>query len=538
MNTKKYHWIFYFIAATIIVTITIQFYWNYKNFEENKRQVTNEIQLSLDNAIEEYFSSLAKSNFITIVDAKDTSIKNNSFENSGIGNILKKLKGNNTNKEKPKVTINNIKITSDDNLSKEKIDSMMNSTKEFVAKFNLKVDSLKQKLNKKKNDSVKIFTQFTNKENGYHYNLDGTKTKVRYFKGKKAADSLKLMNNLKPIFISFLDQTIQYDKMDSLIHNQLKQKDITIKTSFHHLKNDTLFHQTKDSILKSNFYTVKSKSTYAKENEGFELVYENSNLEALKRSSFGIFLSLLLALAVISSLFYLLKIINQQKELATIKNDLISNITHEFKTPIATVSTAIEAIENFNVLDDKEKTKKYLAMSSVQLKKLHQMVEKLLETATLDSEQLILKKETIDIIETIERLVKKHQFLHPEKELSFSANLQPIYLQVDNFHFENAISNLVDNAVKYGGNQIEVNINSILNNTEISVADNGKGIDKNQQEKIFDKFYRVPKGNTHDVKGFGIGLYYCKKIIEKHGGAMQLSSTKNSTIFKIVLPNE
>lgn len=525
MNTKKYHWIFYFIAATIVVTIAIQFYWNFKNFEENKRQVTNEIQSSLDNAIEEYFSSLAKNNFLTIVDAK---------KNLKIFNDISSHKKN----SKRKVTINNIKITSDDNLSKEKIDSMMNSTKEFVTKFNLNSDSLSYKFKNSKKDSVKIFTQFTDKENGYHINLDGSKTKVKYFKGKKAADSLKLIKNLTPIFISFLDQNIKYDKIDSLIENQLKQKEINLIYSFHHLKNDTLFHQTKDSILNNSFNVVQSKSTYAKENEGFELAYLNSNLEALKRSSFGIFLSLLLALAVISSLFYLLKIINQQKELATIKNDLISNITHEFKTPIATVSTAIEAIENFNVLEDKEKTKKYLSMSSIQLKKLHQMVEKLLETATLDSEQLLLKKETIDLVELVERLVNKHKLLTQNKTLLFSTNLQPIYINVDVFHFENCVSNLIDNAVKYGGETIQININSILNSVEISVADDGNGIEKNQQEKIFDKFYRVPKGNTHNVKGFGIGLYYCKKIIEKHNGEIILSSDKNKTTFKINIPNE
>ena len=179
----------------------------------------------------------------------------------------------------------------------------------------------------------------------------------------------------------------------------------------------------------------------------------------------------------------MLKIINQQKELAAIKNDLISNITHEFKTPIATISTAIEAIEKFNVLEDTEKTKKYLSVSAIQLKKLHQMVEKLLETATLDSEQLLLKKETIDIVELTERLVNKHQLLTHKKELIFSTNLQPVYVNIDVFHFENAVSNLIDNAVKYGGNQIEININSILKATEITIADDGNGIEKNQQEK-------------------------------------------------------
>ena len=326
--------------------------------------------------------------------------------------------------------------------------------------------------------------------------------------------------------------------MFQLFPTQLKNKGIDLKTSFHHLKKDTLFHQTRDSILNKETFSISSKSTFVRENEAFKLIYNNPDFEALKRSSFGILLSLLLYLAVISSLVYLLKIINQQKELATIKNDLISNITHEFKTPIATVSSAIEAIENFNVLDDKVKTKKYLSMSSVQLKKLHQMVEKLLETATLDSEQLILKKESVDIVEIIDKIVQKHQLFKLDKEINFSSNLKPIYLNIDVFHFENCISNLIDNAIKYGGEHIEININSILNSVEISVADDCKGIDKNQQEKIFDKFYRVPKGNTHNVKGFGIGLYYCKKIIEKHLGNINLSSTKNNTIFKISLPNE
>lgn len=534
MITKKHHWIFYFIAVTIVATIGIQFYWNFKNYEENKRQVTNEIQLSLDNAIEEYYSSLAKSDFLTIINKKETSINEKSFKSSSIGEILNKLKKNTSKNEKPKFTINSLKFTTDENMSKEKRDSLMNSTRAFVTEFNLNTDTLVDKTKK----TTKAYTNFTSEKEGLTINTDGSKKTIKYFRGKKAADSLKLFSNLKPIFISFLDQSVEYKKIDSLIENQLKGKGIVLKTSFHHLKNDTLFHQTKDSTLKSNLFYVRSKSTFVKENEAFKLFYNNPNIEALKRSSFGIFLSLLLSLAVISSLFYLLKIINQQKELATIKNDLISNITHEFKTPIATVSTAIEAIENFNVLDDKEKTRKYLAMSSVQLKKLHQMVEKLLETATLDSEQLILKKETIDIFDTIERLVTKHQFLNSDKEIIFSTNVKPIYLYVDNFHFENAVSNLIDNALKYGGKSIEININSILNATEISVADNGNGIDKNQQEKIFEKFYRVPKGNTHDVKGFGIGLYYSKKIIEKHKGNLNLLSSKNSTIFKISLPNE
>ena len=244
-----------------------------------------------------------------------------------------------------------------------------------------------------------------------------------------------------------------------------------------------------------------------------------------------------MSLSVIFCLIYLLKIISTQKELAEIKNDLINNITHKFKTPIATISAAIEAIESFNATDNKEKTKQYAAISAFQLKKLHQMVEKLLETATLDSESLMLQKEPINIVDLIAKIVKKYKLL-TQKNINFTTNVDSRMIEIDVFHFENAISNLVDNAIKYGGDIIEINLNSVLNITEISVADNGKGIDKSHQERIFDKFFRVPKGNTHDIKGFGIGLYYTKKIMEKHDGSVNIISNFENTIFKLQIPNE
>jgi two-component system phosphate regulon sensor histidine kinase PhoR len=534
MENKKYTWLFYLIATTVVATIGVQFYWNFKNYEENKQRVSNEIQLSLDNAVEIYYATLAKKDFLTILKPGEDKIDIKFSTEGSFDSVIKSIRKEQKKGIKPKFTINNIKITSDENLSQQQLDSMMNDMKEFATEVNN--DKLPNKKNKA--DTSLLFTQFTDQKNGFSVDKNGKKTKIQYFKGKKSADSLKLIKNLKPMFISFFDNSLNYKKLDSLIETQLHQKGIDIKTSFHHIKNDTLFHQTKDSVLNAKTFIATSKSTYVKEDQRFELLYNNPNLEALQRSFGGIAISLILSLLIISCLFYLLKIIKQQKALANIKNDLISNITHEFKTPIATVATALEAIENFNVIDDKEKTQKYVNLSAVQLKKLHQMVEKLLETATLDSEQLLLKKETINVVEMTEKIVNKHRLLANSKELIFSANVTPIYCTIDAFHIENVISNIIDNAIKYGGNTVEVNINSILNVTEFTIADNGNGIEKQQQEKIFDKFYRVPKGNTHDVKGFGIGLYYCKKIIEKHNGSIDLKSTKKQTIFKITMPNE
>ena len=538
MKSKKYNWILYFITATIITTIAVQFYWNYKNYQENKQRVMNEIQISLDNAVEQYFADLSKRSYFAIVtDQKDST--NSIKVNKVWKNIFSKIDStkNKPAKKGPKketksnvdFQITSIKFETDDEKDFHKttsaIDSIMGDT---VFGFNYKFNN---------DNAVKGITQF-HKDGKTGTHIEGnTISDVRVFRGKRATDSLKLIKGLQTIFVAVQNDTINPVKIDSILRKELIQKNINVNYGFEYFKADTLqadFHP----VPVKQFEIIESKSTFLGPDKQFKMKYSNPSAEALKRSSTGILLSLLLSLAVISSLFYLLKIINEQKELAEIKNDLISNITHEFKTPITTVSTALEAINNFNAIEDTEKTKKYVSISENQIKKLHLMVEKLLETATLDSEKLLLKKEQVEVINLLEKLANKHQLLTTEKDIQFSSNAKSLLLHVDEFHFENAVSNLIDNAVKYGGDKIDVLLIAERDTITISVSDNGKGIDKSQQEKIFDKFYRIPKGNTHDVKGFGIGLYYTRKIIEKHGGAISLNANPNKTVFKIKLANE
>ena len=166
------------------------------------------------------------------------------------------------------------------------------------------------------------------------------------------------------------------------------------------------------------------------------------------------------------------------------------------------------------------------------------MVERLLETATLDSDSLDLNKEEIDVSILLHSLVNKHKLQTETKIINVNLPPESIIVSVDFFHFENAINNILDNAIKYGGDVVNVNLSQNKTSFNISISDNGNSLKKVNKEKIFEKFYRVPKGNTHDVKGFGIGLYYTKKIIEKHNGSIELDLTKNMTNFKISLPNE
>ena len=526
MNTKKYNWILYLITVTILITVAVQLYWNYKNYEQNKQQIYNEIQLGLDNAVEEYYANISKKNFLTIVEPND----------SNDSKILSTFMGSSTTKnDSINISIESLALTTDNykeyhDIKSHLIDSLITNTEKELFKKAKPQDTL---WNKK----IKGFTNIFGKEGVHVDATNNTINSVQIFKGKKAADSIKLITGLKTIYIAVLNDSLEYKTLDSILAKKLVQKNIYVDYGFKHFKGDTLYHNY--NILQSDHKDSKaaSKSTFFKEGQRLEMYYTKPTMEALKRSSMGIFLSFLLALGVISSLFYLIKVINQQKQLAEIKNDLISNITHEFKTPITTISTAVEAMENFNASNDKEKTKKYLNISSAQLKKLHNMVEKLLETATLDSESLLLSKEKIDIVYLIEKLINKYNIISSDKQIRFSSNMESLLLEIDEFHFENAVSNLIDNAIKYGGNNIEIAVMSLLKTIEITIADNGGGIDKKEQEKIFDKFYRIPKGNIHDVKGFGIGLFYTKKIIEKHSGTITLISKPGHTVFKISLPN-
>lgn len=230
----------------------------------------------------------------------------------------------------------------------------------------------------------------------------------------------------------------------------------------------------------------------------------------------------------------MLYIISKQKKIDAIKNDFINNITHEFKTPITTISSALEGMSNFNPTNDVEKNQKYISISRSQLSKLETMVEKILETATLNTEKLSLNKVSFDFISFLKHIVDKHQ-TSTTKSIEFSSNLNELQFFGDSFYLENVFSNVIDNAIKYGGEKIMVNCKWVNETIQIDVTDTGNTIPKSEEKAIFEKFYRIPKGNIHDVKGYGIGLYFSKTLIEKHNGSLQLIRNHQTT-FRIILP--
>ncbi|TGV02805.1 sensor histidine kinase [Flavivirga rizhaonensis] len=503
MNDIRYRWILYIIVFVILSTISVQVYWNYKNYLASKQQLINSVQASLDNAVEAYFADLAQTNTLTFT--FNGELNEETFHNKTPSDSI----------------VNNIEVFTS-NTSSDSLNIELNE--DIYLLKGLRSDSLAEN----------VFKDLLKKEKG--------KNRVILKRSMDSTISLPHINNFKAltskVLISMMHDSLQINKIDSLLCNDFKRKKLKINYRLSYRSNTSNIDHFSEASTKKASLVLSSKSTYLSNHNDLKIHFSNETIIVLKHILTSILISTLLVLAVISCLFYLLKIIKQQKQLAEVKNDLISNITHEFKTPIATIGVALESIKNFNVIDNKEKTKTYLDMSSSQLSKLNMMVEKLLETATLDSESLELKKERYNVADILLSIVEKHKMQTEAKTITYNPPSESVMANLDIFHFENAINNVLDNAIKYGGNTIIIDLTQNSFAFSISISDTGNSLTKATKDKIFEKFYRIPKGNTHDVKGFGIGLYYTKKIVDKHGGTIQLGLDNTLTTFKISFPNE
>jgi two-component system, OmpR family, phosphate regulon sensor histidine kinase PhoR len=252
-------------------------------------------------------------------------------------------------------------------------------------------------------------------------------------------------------------------------------------------------------------------------------------------------LSLLFSLVIIGVFYYTIRLIIKQKKLGEMKNDFINNMTHELKTPIATISLATEAINNPLIKDNDEKFKDYTRILKEENQKLNSHVERVLEMAMLDKGELVLNKKQVNIGKLIQRTIESHKLLIQKQnaKVNFSPDTEVI-CRVDEEHMLAAFNNLLDNALKYSKEFCTVNIQIArpLKDLVITFKDNGIGIDKEQKEKVFDKFFRAQGGNLHDVKGFGLGLSYVRSIVEAHNGSIELLSEKGKgSEFIIKLPS-
>lgn len=336
----------------------------------------------------------------------------------------------------------------------------------------------------------------------------------------------------------------QYDfdtaRLRPVLTKYLEQRDISVPFSFHLKKFDSTTNKSSFAKELLTKYPVITKSyptyTFSNDNKYVRAMFTNPFSYIVSQMGFIFFASILLIVIVLLSIFLLLKLLLKEKRLSAIKNDFIGNITHEFKTPIATVSAAVESLSDFDVLQDAEKTKRYLTHSKNELQRLSELVDKLLNISIYENQQLELKPEPINIEEAIQMVTQSHLITAAKKIHFLYENKTAIKnIVADRTHFHHAINNVIDNAIKYSAEKVDIKITCKTkdNFLILEITDNGIGISAKDVPMIFEKFYRVNTANRHPVKGHGLGLTYVKNILERHQGWCKFKSNpgQGSVIF-------
>jgi len=220
--------------------------------------------------------------------------------------------------------------------------------------------------------------------------------------------------------------------------------------------------------------------------------------------------------------------LRSQIKLSTLKDDFISNISHELKTPIATVKVALEALNNYNIIDDPKLSREYLSMATSEMDRLELLATRVLNTSLLDAGKIYLQQETHDLKTMVEETLQNMQprFRQQEAKVSFTTTGTDFLVNIDRLHMQGVFVNLLDNSLKYKLAPVDINISLIENNgaVQLSLCDNGPGIPEEYLKKVFEKFFRVPNGNAHNTKGHGLGLNYAAQVMRLHNGNIEVNN--------------
>ncbi len=392
--------------------------------------------------------------------------------------------------------------------------------------------------------------------------------KTEIFSGN-SVDKSNLQNNLKPDItinksgsIALLDKAQFEIFFRDIVDNKLISERISNQELFKLLQDElkmyavdtpfqfAVFENGNISTIKSENFNYDVKENFSipifTDNEGngkydLKIYFPEKKKylfsELIEITILFIIFTLIIITAYSSALNQLLK----QRQISEIKTDFINNMTHEFKTPIATINLALDAIKNPKVIDDKEKIHRYLQMIREENKRMHAQVENVLRIAKLEKRELDIKKEALDLHDIIDDAVEHVNLIIENRGGNIKTHLNAIRTEalLNDVHFTNVLVNILDNAIKYSPEspKIDVFTENINDFIIIKIQDKGSGMSKVAQKRIFEKFYREHTGDIHNVKGHGLGLAYVKRIVADHNGQIAVESEKNKgSTFIIKLP--
>lgn len=373
-----------------------------------------------------------------------------------------------------------------------------------------------------------------------YYQEQSSKLELDILSAMRSANDQLIFQKGKQVDVKELE-SVDFLIYNDLLQGELMQRNLIFKSILEmiQLKPEKVLSRVPDDAInekipdyKDYVYTFDLNQTYA-----YRFRVKDINRVLLNQMSGILLASFLMMIVLIASYIYLLKIIFRQKNLDEIKSDFVNNMTHELKTPISVAYAATDALLNHGIIDHKAKREIYLNASKKQLEHLSGLVEQILTTSVEERKNMKLELTELRLPEIFEQL-RQQCLLNTPKPTDIRIDIVPenIALTADKTHFKNILTNLVENAIKYSGESVNITLSARQKNDGIyiQVKDNGMGIPASSLPKIFDRFYRVPTGDIHDVKGYGLGLYYVKTIVEKHGWSIDVrSKEKEGTEFMI-----
>jgi len=394
-------------------------------------------------------------------------------------------------------------------------------------------------------DSTQNLSEFPTHSMGITSDLDKLKLELIEKRAAMFNDifdelvSINVYKNVRPGIDSLL--------LDSLLESELYQKGIFAEYVYDVTESTEDEMMEEDSLVVAEDTTQKFFKVNLSPNNLFvnpmylTLNFPHEKNYLMKTLWLTLSMSALIILVLILAFYYTINTIHKQKRYTQIKNDFIGNMTHEFKTPISTIALAGEMLSDSSVSKTPEKLDRFVKMIREENNRLGVLVESVLQTAVLDKGDFKLKRSEFDLHAVINSAIEKIYLQVEQKQGSLLADLkaQNPMLFADKVHITNIVYNLIDNALKYSKENPEIIISN--ENTKkgilLSVQDNGIGVSKENQKKVFDQFYRVSTGNVHNIRGFGLGLSYVKAIVQKHGGEVTVESELNKgSTFKVYLP--
>ena len=383
------------------------------------------------------------------------------------------------------------------------------------------------------------------------YGLDGKPAQLlpiqRWEKIGSLPPSVKLM--MDDLYMEYsktrpIHERVQPQELDLLISNELKRLGLDLDYEF------GVVSDGYPTRIRSKYFSYNETAEYKApifrdmdQNTSFALMLNFPKKRGfLVNSILGMALlslafTLIIVLAFVSAIYQLIR----QKQISEIKSDFINNMTHEFKTPIATINLAVEAIRNPTSIGDQEKVLRYLGMIREENKRMHAQVENVLRISKLEKNQLDIKKDRLHLHDLVQTAVDHIQLIVDDRQGSVQIDLEANRDEIlaNETHMTNVLVNILDNAVKYSPEspQIEVKTELLKNQILVSITDHGAGMSKAVLKKVFEKFYREHTGDIHNVKGHGLGLAYVKKIVEDHQGEVYAESERGKgSTFYIKLP--